>query len=60
VKGKKWAKEHHFDTPGKLPARVGRKKGKKAVKRKGKKAGTAKRGKKTKKGRKPVRRRGMY
>lgn len=26
VKGKKWAKAHHFDTPGKLPARVGRKK----------------------------------
>lgn len=23
--GAKWAKAHHFDTPGKLPARVGKK-----------------------------------
>jgi hypothetical protein len=35
VKGAKWAKAHHFDTKGKLPARV---KGKK-------KAGKKKRGK---------------
>ena len=29
VKGEKWAKKHHFDTKGKLPARVkGKKKGK--------------------------------
>lgn len=24
VKGAKWAKEHHFDTPGKLPEKVGK------------------------------------
>jgi hypothetical protein len=30
VKGKKWAKAHHYDNPGKLPARVKpKKKGKK-------------------------------
>ena len=29
VKGKKWAKAHHFDNKGKLPARVkGKKRGK--------------------------------
>lgn len=33
VKGKKWAKEHHFDNAGKLPARASKKK----PKRKGKK-----------------------
>ncbi len=26
VKGKKWAKAHHFDNPGRLPARVRKKK----------------------------------
>ncbi len=26
VKGAQWAKAHHFDTPGKLPARAGKKK----------------------------------
>jgi hypothetical protein len=34
VKGKKWAKAHHMDNPGKLPARV---KPKKKGKKKGKK-----------------------
>ncbi len=33
VKGKKWAKAHHFDTPGKLPARVKPKAKHKGVKR---------------------------
>ena len=34
VKGAKWAKAHHFDTPGKLPARVGKRpKGRKKVKK---------------------------
>lgn len=28
-KGAAWAKKHHFDNPGKLPARVGKKKSKK-------------------------------
>ncbi len=38
VKGAKWAKAHHFDTPGKLPARVKAKKAKptKGKKRRGK------------------------
>lgn len=31
VKGKAFAKAHHFDNPGKLPARVGKKKTKKAT-----------------------------
>jgi hypothetical protein len=33
VKGAKWARAHHFDTPGKLPARVAKKKVKKRKKR---------------------------
>lgn len=35
AKGKKWAKEHHFDNKGKLPARV--KKTKKKAKKKARK-----------------------
>lgn len=26
VKGKKWAEAHHYDNPGKLPAKVAKKK----------------------------------
>ncbi len=33
VKGTKWAKEHHFDTPGKLPERVAKKKPKRKPKK---------------------------
>lgn len=29
--GHAWVKAHHFDNPGKLPARVGKKKAKKAT-----------------------------
>jgi hypothetical protein len=41
VKGAAWARKHHFDTPGKLPAKVGTTKGTKGTK-KGKKAKAAK------------------
>lgn len=37
VKGEKWAHEHHFDNPGKLPSRVSAKK--KTTKRPAKKKG---------------------
>jgi len=33
--GHAWVKEHHFDNPGKLPARVGKKKPKKKGRKKG-------------------------
>lgn len=55
TKGKKWAKAHGFDNPGKLPARVKRK-GKLKVKKKAK-AKPRKRKKAKKKGRP---RRSMY
>lgn len=49
VKGAAWAKKHGYDNPGKLPARVRRKKkGRPAVKRKKKKGSKKKAGRKKK------------
>lgn len=60
TKGARWARAHHFDTPGPLPAR--KKRRRKAVKKKAKRKGKkkpAKRGGKSKSPKMPMRGRGM-